>query len=320
MRRRLIFVVLPLAGLAAWLLRQPLESQIKALVARRAARHTLTGWGLVPTPENMRLYQALGQLPPPPDNDPPDFCDSAHPPPPIPAPQRFSARWTYGQLAHSGRITIGVYHVDPVVSRRLDSIARACAEQTHGRISLSVLTTRDELVRSFAEDSIVLYFGHANAGRGIRFADETTEPPLPMAPEFLDVPRWSLTPHDTVLEDLGDGRMRIQGGNHRLRDLNVQCKVFAYFGCRTDVYFREIWAEQFPRVDFIGTAYVCDASAMAPDLLAKLVHGLLAGGSLPDIVESLNQNRSAAILFGRAKEVAHYHNPTNHPSVLFTVR
>lgn len=318
MRRRLIFVVLPLAGLAVLLLRAPIASGIHALVVRRVARQTLIGWGLAPTPENIRLYQSLDQIPPPPDNQPPVFCDPAHPPPAIPAHQRFSSRWTYGQLADNGRISIGVYHADPAVSSRLESIVRACADQTHERISITLLTTRKDLVRSFSRDSIVLYFGHAHAGRGIRFADETAEPPLPMAPDILDIPRWNLTPEDTVVEDLGEGRMRILGGSQGLQELNVQCKVFAYFGCRTDTYFRTSWAQRFPQVDFIGTAYVCDASAMAPDLLTRLVHGLLAGHALADIAGALNQDRSAAILFGRAKEVSHYHNSTNHPPALFT--
>ena len=313
-RRRIVLLALLLPALVGLGCRGWIESAVAAWIGRAAAREALAAWGLEPNPGNVGLYLAAAREAPWDSAAPP--VDWTAPSIPPPADRRFSARWTHGQLRDDGPVTIGVFGVDPANDRRLDGIARAGAAAANAPVVLRWLRSRDDLLRSFATDDIVLYFGHANVGRGIVFSGPGEEP-LWMGRDILDVPRDHVLPTDVVLEDPGDGLVRIQGGSPGLDGLDVRCKVFGYLGCRTDRYFRGTWQARFPATDFIGTTYACNTSALAPGILAAFVQGLRDGRSLADIVAALNQDRAADLLFGRLKETAKYRNSADLPDTLF---
>ena len=318
MRRRFIFVFLPLLGLAALAFRGPIEALTDHIVGRLAARKVLASWGLAPSPDNVDLYLSVDRSPGGGRTTSADFGGPATPVAAIPDDRRFSDHWSYGQLFEQGRITIGIYNADPLVRARLDRMIRDCSLASSNRITVRWLRSREELIHSFAHDTIVLYFGHANVGKGIVFDEQNKEPPLRMGRETLVVPRRTLAEGDVVLEDLGDGFVQIQGGSQGLQDLVVSCKGFGYLGCRTDSYFREIWKARFPTVDFIATTYACTTVAMAPEILHTLVRGLQEGRTLGEIVHAMNQGQASTILFGRIKETAQYRNRNDHAAVLFT--
>ncbi len=308
----LALVLLPLIGLG---LRGRIESAVAVWIGRAAAREALTAWGLDPNPGNVDLYLAAAREAP--WNSAASPLDWTAPGVPPPADRRFSTRWTHGQLHDDGPVVIGIFGVDPTSDRRLDGIARAAAAATNSPVALRWLRSRDDLLNSFAKDDIVLYFGHANDGRGIVFSRSGDEPPLWMGRDILDVPREHVLPDDVVLGDSGAGFVRIRGGSPGLDGLDVRCKVFAYLGCRSDRYFRDTWQTRFPATDFIGTTYACNTSALASGILAAFVQGLREGRSLADIVAAMNQDRAADLLFGRLKETAKYRNSADHPDTLF---
>ena len=318
MRRLVIYgFLLALTG-TALLCRGWIEETAARVVTRRAARQALAAWGLPPSRENVALYLAMGGYRPDFREEAIRFIAESPPPPTRPASVRFSDRWTYAAVLADHPVTVGVYDPDPSVADFLDRISRFDPANPDRWFVVRWLKTRDDLVRSFAQDAFVLYFGHANAGRGIAFTGPDAEAPLPMGPDTLEVPRTQLTAADEVLEDLGNGFVRIPGGSQGLDTLAVGCKVFGYFGCRTDRYFRDTWQSRFPQVDFIGTTYACHTMDMAPEILLKLARGLHAGRSLGEIVDDLNRDQAAAILFGRMKETTLYRNSSAHAEQLFT--
>lgn len=316
--RHAALLLLFLCALAGFAFRARIESAVESGIGRACARKALRTWGLVPSRENVDLYLALGA----PREESrgtsgASFADESSTDRLPPADRRFSAQWTYGELSDNGSIAIGVYGVHPDNDSRLAPLARACPETAGSPVSIRWLRSRDDLLRAFAEDDLVLYFGHAHVGRGIVFDGPGPEEPLWMGRDVLAVPRKYLSPSDVVLEDLGNGILLIQGGSQGLHGLDVRCKVFGYFGCRTDRYFRETWHARFPRVDFIGTAYVCNTLTLAPGILSTLVQGLRQGHPLADIVPAMNHGRAVDLLFGRITESSTFHNTTNHPAALF---
>ena len=155
--------------------------------------------------------------------------------------------------------------------------------------------------------------GHANFGKGIIFP--TRRRPHPhgtrqLPPRTPSAPKTPSSP--------ADNGSSYRGGADGLKHLNVQCNLFGYLGCRTDLYFRDIWQAHFPRVDFVATTYVTHSIAAAPAILHTWLTGLQRGHSLAAIIHDLNQNQSAEILFGRINETTRYHNPATHPAQLFT--
>jgi hypothetical protein len=284
MRRKSIWLLLLLSALAALAFRGSIETWTNDIVARHSARKTLASWGLEPSRDNVDLYLSANHANPFGRGSDAESMGSAEPVDSIAAEVRFSDRWNYGQLYEQGQVTIGVYVSDPVVPARLDRIAREYPAGPGRRISVKWLRSREELLRALAGDTLVFYFGHANTGRGIRFEHEE--------------PIW-----------MDDGT---------LDRLDVKCKVFGYFGCRTDRYFRDTWQTHFPAVDFIATTYVCHTTGLAPDILDQLVQGLQQGRDLGRIVEAMNQDKAAALLFGRMNEVRKYRNPDDHADRLFT--
>lgn len=311
--------MLRLAGLLAlpaiiYALRQPIESGITHLVARRTARQTLITWGLTPTRENIHLYLTSHHTPAP-------ATPAPLPSPPLPAippDTPFSSHWRYGDLFRNHRLSIGVYILAPALPDGLDTLLGDHPAGPGNTITLRLLRTRQELLDSFARDSIVLYFGHANFGKGIIFPPHSGDAPIPMGRDTLLIPERHLAPEDTVIARLDNGLIRIRGGADGLKNLNVQCNLFGYLGCRTDLYFRDIWQAHFPRVDFVATTYVTHSIAAAPAILHTWLTGLQRGHPLTAIIHDLNQNQSAEILFGRINETTRYHNPATHPAQLFT--
>ena len=286
MKRRLPLAALALLAVAALAFRAPLDTQIDLAVRRAAARRALAGMNLPPTHSNVDLFLSIDSCPAIRSPYNPALAGRADARPPIPDSRPFSSRWSYGQLPSSGVLDVGVYCADPAFAASIDRIARDCSAPLPSNrwIQIHLLRSRDDLLRSLALDSFVLYFGHANLGRGIEFSDPTLEPPI-----SLDDP-----------------------------SLRVGCRAFAYLGCRTDNYYRAAWHARHPRTDFVATTYVCHAAAMAPELLRRFVWGLHQGSDLAAIVDSFNQISAHAILHGRVQEIAKYANPSNHPPVLFT--
>ena len=286
MRRRILYSLFALT-LAAVLFRAPLTAVIGRGVARVAARQTLVAWGLEPTRENIQLYLAadharLGAWIH--DQTP---IGRPGPLPVIPAAARFSPRRSYGDLFAKGHVVIGIYNQDPSVAPRLAQLAGDYPAGPGRTITVRRLLSRADLLDSLARDTFVLYFGHANHGQGIRFDPQDREPPL-------------------RLDDA------------TLAGLEVNSQLFGYFGCRTDLYFRDIWQRHFPQMDFLGTTYVCHTTILAPEILRQLVEGLQSGRALHDIVAALNQNKADAILFGRLNEVRNYQNSNPYARALFT--
>lgn len=229
-----------------------------------------------------------------------------------------AGNWSYGQLFEDGHLAICAYIQPPFIPATLEEMVRDYPAGPGKTISFERLHSRQELIEAFSRNTVVFYFGHANYGRGIVFEPFTNEQPIPMGRDTLLVPGNHLTPSDNVLEHLDNGFVRIQGGSHGLRELNVRCRVFGYFGCRTDFHFRDVWRANFPQVDFLATTYVTHSIKMAPGILQAWIAGLQQGRTLAEIVEDMNRDRSAAILFGRMTEVSRYHNPDHHPDCLFT--
>ena len=124
MRRKSIWLLLLLLALAAWSFRDPIEAWTNDIVARHSARNTLASWGLEPSRDNVDLYLASDHSLPLGRNIPADSIGSTKPLEAIPDEIRFSNLWNYGQLFERDRVTIGVYDMDPVVTSRLDRIAR----------------------------------------------------------------------------------------------------------------------------------------------------------------------------------------------------
>ena len=274
-------------ALAAVLFREPLAAAIGHAVNRWEARKTLAAWGLEANGENIDLYLAadhfrLGAW---------AFDDRAigisAPLPAISGAARFSERWSYGDLFEPGRVVIGIYDMDCAITSRLERLARDYPAGPGRTIAVRRLLSRADLLQSLAHDAFVLYFGHANTGQGIRFDPQDREKPVPMDDATLD-------------------------------GLEVKCKLFGYFGCRTDLYFRDAWQRHFPQVDFLATTYVCHTTVLAPEILRQLVEGLQQGRHLDQIVAALNQNQAAAILFGRMVEAGKYKNPNPRAAELFT--
>lgn len=312
-RRQLAVLILSL--LALYLLRGPIERLANAVIQRWAARRAVATWGLAPTRENVDLY--LGS-----DHsralDEQAFNPLAGSQNPVPDCTYFSDHWSYGQLFQNGRLAIGIYVQDRYISPSLQNGIRDFPVGPGKTISIRWLRSRQELVDSFARDAIVLYFGHSNYGKGILFDPRSGETPIPMGRAILVIPQNHLSPSDEVLEHLDNGLVRIRGSSQGLQELDVRCKVFAYLGCRSDFYFREVWSSHFPNVDFVATLYVAHAVKAAPEIVRHWITGLQQGRSLADIVDAMNQGQSAAILFGRMNEVTRYHNPDRHPDHLFT--
>ena len=287
MRRPYTILFLVFSVAAAWMLRGRIESLVDGMVCRHSARKTLAAWGLPPSRDNVDLYLSANHARPLAWESHPDSFGNTGSFESIPQDRPFSGRWTYGQLFDPDQITIGVYNMDAAVTARMERISRDYPAGPGRRISVTWLRSRDDLLRSLANDTIVFYFGHANTGQGIRFDPQDREKPIPMDDATLD-------------------------------GLDVKCKVFGYFGCRTDRYFRDIWNRHFPATDFLATAYVCHTTRMAPDLLRLWVEGLQQGLSLGEIVDALNRDKAAALLFGRMSEARKYHDPDPQAATLFT--
>ena len=265
-----------------------------------------------PTRENIHLYLTSHHTPHPPPR--------AAPLPPLPAIPPDTRSQATGATATCSGITASpsAFISSHPPSRRPRHPARRPSAGPGNTITLRLLRTRQELLDSFARDSIVLYFGHANFGKGIIFPPHSGDAPIPMGRDTLLIPERHLAPEDTVIARLDNGLIRIRGGADGLKNLNVQCNLFGYLGCRTDLYFRDIWQAHFPRVDFVATTYVTHSIAAAPAILHTWLTGLQRGHSLAAIIHDLNQNQSAEILFGRINETTRYHNPATHPAQLFT--
>lgn len=287
MRRFVLYGFLLAAVLAVLLFRGPIEAGVERAVARHSARRTLASWGLEPSRDNVALYLAadharLGAWI---FDDGPIGIDG--PLPATPDDIRFSENWTYGDLFARGWVTIGIFNADRAVAARLDRLVGDYPAGPGRGIAIRRLRSREDLLRSLANDTATFYFGHANLGQGIRFDPQNLEKPLPM----------------------DDGT---------LADLVVHCKVFGYFGCRTDRYFRDVWKRHFPQVDFIATTYVCHTTVLAPEILKQWVEGLQRGRNLGQIVAALNRNKADILLFGRMEEVGKYRNAAGHADQLFT--
>ena len=294
-------------------LRCPIQSAVNRLVARWTARKTLMTWGLAPTRENIHLYLTSLHTPTP-SRAPVPASDL----PAIPPDAPFSGHWRYGDLFRNHGLSIGVYiHALPLPDGLADLIGDHPAGPGN-TLTLRLLRSRRDLVESFARDAVVLYFGHANFGKGILFDPRSGEAPIPMGRDTLLVPERHLAPGDEVLGRLDNGLIRIRGGADGLKDLDVQCNVFGYLGCRTDPYFRDVWQAHVPCVDFVATTYVTHSVDAAPGILRTWISGLQRGQTLAAIVDDLNRNQSAAILFGRMSETTRYRNPDHHPDRLFT--
>lgn len=310
-------VLLSLTAIAALVFRAPIGEGVQHLVQEHSAKQTLISWGLEPTRENVALYLSMehgGGL----TGSPVEMEPFVRPQTAIATRTAFSPHWTYEQLFESPPLRIGIYNQDPEANRWIEPLAQNLNRTSTHTLFVHLLHSREELIRSFAEDTIVLYFGHANIGRGILFGPPHAEAPIRMGSETLVMPEDHLFESDVILNHLSNGFVRIQGGSEDLDDLTVNCKVFGFFGCRTDLYYRDIWQERFPTVDFIGTTYVCHTTALAPALLHELLQGIGNGRSFCDIITRMNQKKSSAILFGRINEVTRYRNPSDHATELFT--
>ncbi len=289
-----------------------MESGVNVLVSRWAARKAVTGCGLPPTRSNINLYLSSRHA-----RAVPEPLPASADLPAIPDDAPFSANWRYGDLFTDGRLTIGVYLMAPSSPDALGDLVGDHAAGPGRTVTLRLLHSRQDLVEAFACDTIVLYSGHANFGKGIAFDHRSGEAPIPMGQDTLLVPANHLAPADEILERLDHGMVRIRGGCQGFEELNVQCKVFGHLGCRTDLYYREVWKSHFPHVDFVATTYATHSGA-APGILRHWILGLQRGRPLAAIVEDMNQRQSAAILFGRMEETTRYHNTDRHSGSLFT--
>ena len=167
-----------------------------------------------------------------------------------------------------------------------------------------------------SEYDIALFFGHSNLGQGMDF----NQGPIRMGADTLHVPARHLSPHHVIQEELENGLVAVVGGSEDLAGLNIRNKLFVYYGCRSDGYYREILEQTFPNRDYIFTHYIWSATIHAPSIIRELVHVLEQGESIETYTERINRNHEKDILWGRLKEVHMYKNPGPHSSVLLSCK
>ncbi|MDZ4200405.1 MAG: hypothetical protein U1E27_14100, partial [Kiritimatiellia bacterium] len=171
------FRLAPLLILAAVLIgsRPLVDWAVGALSVRRVAR----AWRIPATPEVRDLIRAAlidTRTPRPaatlrPARDPSIAPDESAP---------FSARYSHADLRAEGLIRITLFVSDPDLRPRLQDWI-ASAMKARPDLNIQLKTTRNEFLEALGRDDMVLFWGHANLGRGLHFD------PAPDSPrEFVE--------------------------------------------------------------------------------------------------------------------------------------
>jgi hypothetical protein len=285
---------------------------------RNEAPKVLHQLGLEATRENIDLYMTVQIGGKPPEDGwtsrlKPIPCESI---PKIRHKCGFSEHWTYADLLDDELIEVGVFMQRALAWPDLEPLLEAGKQQwrEHG-IVIHITETEAEFRDALARYDIAMFFGHSNLGQGMDF----NQGPLDMGNDTLEIPFQHLSPDHEIIEELSNGLFRVAGGSKDLAGLNIQNKLFAYMGCRSDGYYREVLEAQFPGRDFLLTHYVWSATIHAPQIIRELAHCLEQGQTLEHFTKQINRGHETDVLWGRLKEIHMYKNEGPHSPVLFSL-
>jgi len=211
-----------------------------------------------------------------------------------------------------GEITIGVYcqFIEDVISNDKmikDVIEQLAARAEKRRIVIKPLNSKDEFKAAMAGYDIVMFYGHANCGRGPDFG-RGSEPNdyLRMGKDELLIPGKYLHNDDEVIRRLENGNVVIKGGSEGIDAMEVNADMFFYLGCRTDRYYRGVLQQKLPQLDFLGTNYASNAKAHLD--LRSLILGLIKCRTLAEIIPDMEKVEGFNLLQGILVERQTYKN------------
>jgi len=308
--KRKILAALLLATGSFYCFQKPILLWIEALIERRCAIQTLASWNLPPTEENLALYRSmnsetttLAEVPPPPDvNRQAGSTENTN--------DLFTDRWRFADLWADKPLRIGVYSQDNYDTERF-SKAVVVPPALAPKIHLHYLKTERDFLDALATDDIVLFFGHANLGRGLYFAPARGgHGLLPLGNEILSMPARYRKDSDVVIGATSNGLLLVGRSASALAQLTVNCKVFWCLACRSDAYYRDMWTNRYPRCHLVTVNYLWN-SISNTRVLAELMEGLQNRHPLQTIIARINAASAADILFGRVAEITDYGNATN---------
>ena len=288
--------------------RNAVIAQIENLVARHCARATLQTWGLAPTPENLELYAAMSGT----------RNQAARPARVAPTTNEFfTAHWRYAELWRDRPLTIGIYNQNQTDAEQLFKALRLPAA-LQGKVLLHNLATERAFLEALEHDDMVMFWGHANYGRGLFFDPARGgHGTLQLGHEFITVPRDHLETNDTIVTATDPDRVLVRRSADALAKLTVRCKVFWCLACRSEVYYRDMWTNQYPHCHLVATHFNWKHSNNGR-VLEELLAGLEQRWSLAAIIENFNAKHTDEVLPGRFTELAKYGNHTNHHSRLLS--
>lgn len=226
----------------------------------------------------------------------------------------YSEKVTWADLWDDGTLSVSVYFEDPEEEKSFREYQQTLVGPP---VAYKVLNSRQEFETALAEDDFVVFFGHANLGRGMNFSRGQGYDLLRMGKDEILIKWEDIIAGDKVIEDRGENVL-IKAGSSGLDGLVINADVVIYSGCRTNIYYSDVFKGRFPDVEFVGTNFVPIYSQLAP-LLVSLEFTLASEHGISTFLSVINKLNAP----GRAEsidiEINDYGNvQDSYPEALFS--
>jgi len=234
---------------------------------------------------------------------------------------RFSDKVDYQALYDDGNVSVGIYCQ---FEREHDYVASVISN-LHSRaesslVELHLLSTEADFRSAWTNYDVVVYSGHANQGRGPDFLkDKKRRKCIRMGADVLNIPAscvYTLGSDDEIIERLPDGSVKVKGGSEGLDSLGDGPDVFMYMCCRGNTYYRPVFDEKRPEIEFVSTNY--EGNGQPWSLMRLLVYTIERRAKLKIFIDALESVVDFNIKRGIRDEKERYKNPGPYQKVMFS--